>query len=157
MERFMSVFRRFAPALSLASLTLVLLLAFSNLALWRQMQALDNRPLPKTFHLVNLAGTDVSPGASGVLVITGDGEYGTLVVDNLQHLSLEQQYQLWLIRDGKRTSGGVFSVSGEGYAALEISAPMPLATYQSFGITVEPYGGSPGPTGERVLGGSLSY
>jgi hypothetical protein len=43
------------------------------------------------------------------------------VVDHLGALSPEQQYQLWLIQDGKRTSGGVFSVSSEGYASLVIA------------------------------------
>jgi anti-sigma-K factor RskA len=31
----------------------------------------------------------------------------------------------------------------------------PLLKFQAFGITVEPTGGSPGPTGEKVMGGEL--
>jgi anti-sigma-K factor RskA len=62
---------------------------------------------------------------------------------------------LWLIQDGQRTSGGVFSVSDEGYGSLWISSPEPLATYSAFGITIEPAGGSPGPTGDKVLGSPL--
>jgi anti-sigma-K factor RskA len=30
----------------------------------------------------------------------------------------------------------------------------PLVDYQQFGVTVEPLGGSPAPTGNKVLGGS---
>ena len=56
---------------------------------------------------------------------------------------------------GQRTSGGVFSVYDEGYGVLKIDAPEPLISYQNVGITIEPAGGSPGPTGERVLGGDL--
>jgi anti-sigma-K factor RskA len=77
------------------------------------------------------------------------------VVDHLGALSPEQQYQLWLIQDGKRTSGGVFSVSSEGYASLVIASPLPLDAYSAFGVTIEPQGGSPAPTGEKVLGGNL--
>ena len=90
-----------------------------------------------------------------MIVMSLDGEYGTLVVDHLPNLEAERQYQLWLVRDGIRTSGGIFSVSEEGYASLIVSSPDPLDSYQAFGITIEPSGGSPGPTGERVLAGQL--
>jgi anti-sigma-K factor RskA len=105
--------------------------------------------------VVNLAGTEFAPDASGIIVISQDGEHGTLVVDDLPDLGPEQQYQLWLIQDGERTSGGVFSVKQGGYAAKVIYAPHPLVDYGSFGVTIEPTGGSPGPTGEKVLGGNL--
>jgi len=36
-----------------------------------------------------------------------------------------------------------------------VQANQPLDTYQSFGITIEPNGGSPAPTGKKVLGGNL--
>jgi anti-sigma-K factor RskA len=49
----------------------------------------------------------------------------------------------------------VFSVSKEGYGALTVAAEQPLNIYSALGITVEPRGGSPGPTGEKVMGGSL--
>jgi anti-sigma-K factor RskA len=61
----------------------------------------------------------------------------------------------WLIENGQRTSGGVFSVSQEGYGSLRVSSPQPLSNYSAFGITVEPVGGSPGPTGNKVLGSPL--
>jgi anti-sigma-K factor RskA len=88
-------------------------------------------------------------------VVSLDGEHGTLVVDGLAALGEEQQYQLWLIQDGQRTSGGVFSVSEEGYGSLWISSPEPLSSYSTFGITIEPAGGSPGPSGDKVLGNAL--
>ena len=57
--------------------------------------------------------------------------------------------------DGLRTSGGVFSVSEEGYGYLEVSSEKPLFDYSEFGITTEPLGGSQEPTGEKVLGGEF--
>ena len=110
---------------------------------------------PGGMQVVAMVGTDAAPAAVGTLVISGDGEYGTLAVDGLAALDPDHQYQLWLIRDGQRTSGGVFSVNPEGYGALWISSPEPLSSYPAFGITIEPEGGSPGPTGDKVLGGSL--
>jgi hypothetical protein len=53
-------------------------------------------------------------------------------------------------------SGAVFSVDEDGYRGLEIESDEPLQDFESFGITVEPAGGSPGPTGDRVLGYNLS-
>lgn len=154
-ERLSNVFRSASPAWGLASLAVVVILLVSNLALWRQVNQLRSNPAATAFRVVNLDGTQFSPGASGMIIMSKNGEYGTLVVDHLGALSPEQQYQLWLIQDGKRTSGGVFSVSSEGYASLVIASPLPLDDYSAFGVTIEPQGGSPGPTGEKVLGGNL--
>ncbi len=152
-ERLSNVFRSASPAWGLASLAVVVILLVSNLALWRQVNQLRSNPAATALRVVNLDGTQFSPNASGMIIMSKNGE--TLVVDHLGALSPEQQYQLWLIQDGKRTSGGVFSVSPEGYASLVIASPLPLDAYSAFGVTIEPQGGSPGPTGEKVLGGNL--
>ena len=78
-----------------------------------------------------------------------------LTVAGLPVLSPEQQYQLWLIVDGQRASGAIFSVNEDGWAKVSVDSERPLAEYGAFGITIEPTGGSPGPTGERVLGHEL--
>jgi len=78
-----------------------------------------------------------------------------LMAQNLPDLDKDHQYQLWLIRDGQRTSGGVFSLSDANEGRLQVFAPGSLLFYDSFGVTIEPAGGSPDPTGEKVLGGKL--
>jgi anti-sigma-K factor RskA len=93
----------------------------------------------------------------GTLVMDHQGDYGTLVVDKLAALDPSQQYQVWLLNGGNRTSGGVFSVNPDGYASLEIMAPKALSQYDSVGITVEPFGGSLAPTGLKVLGGTIPH
>ena len=108
---------------------------------------------PVGMQTIALAGTDAVPGAIGTIVISSDARDGTLVVDGLPSLDDAHQYQLWLIRDGERTSGAVFSVKPDGYGSLWIEGPQPLSSYDAFGVTIEPAGGSPGPTGEKVLGG----
>lgn len=142
-----------APVWGMVSLILIVLLGASNLFLWQRLNRVENDR--NRLATVPLTGTELAPNATGMLVISADGEHGTLVVDRLPVLDASQQYQLWLIRDGKRTSGGVFSVDDEGYGSVWISSPEPLASYQAVGITIEPNGGSPSPTGERVLGGEL--
>lgn len=139
----------------LAGALVILLLVGSNLLAWQRVGSLSSIPEINSFRTVALAGTDNSPGARGVLIISHDGKYGTLVVDDLPELEEGYQYQLWLTNDGNRISGGLFSVSKSGYAAMEIWTKEPLDSFDAFGITVEPAGGSPGPTGEKVMGGGL--
>lgn len=143
--------QRYSPALAAASLVLVLILGASSVALWQQLREVrSEQQLP--FQVVALQGDAAAPQATGLIVISRDGRHGTLVVDDLPQLDEERQYQLWLIKDGERASGGVFSVGRNGYGSLWVSSPEPLAEYTGFGVTIEPRGGSPGPTGEKVLG-----
>lgn len=135
---------RWQPILAL-TLIVVLLAA---LVVWRQ----NNTPPAAQ---IELTPTDVAPGATGLLEVAANGRNATLTVTGLPDLSPEQQYQLWLIQDGQRESGAVFSVSGDGSASVTVTAKRPLTDYAAFGITIEPAGGSPGPTGDRVLGHNL--
>jgi anti-sigma-K factor RskA len=143
------------PAWGVASLALILALVASNVLLWQQVNRPGIAPNGQGMRTLALVSTASAPGASGIVVISTDSEYGTLVVDNLPALDKAQQYQLWLIKDETRTSGAVFSVGRDGYGSVPILAPEPLTYYSSFGITVEPTGGSPHPTGAKVLGGTF--
>lgn len=148
--RLAGLFRAPQLPLRLAGLAVILLLVVSNLGLWQQMNQLLR---PAGFHIVELSGTEQFPDAKGILIISEEGSEGTLVVEHLPELDESQQYQLWLIENGKRTSGGVFSPRESGYGRLWVASPGSLLVYDSFGVTIEPAGGSPGPTGDKVLGG----
>ncbi len=127
----------------------ILILGLSTAFLWIRLTQVEQRiPAPRQFFLT---GTASAPRAQGVILVSSDSQSATLIVENLPDLGGEQQYQLWLIRDGQRVSGGVFSAGPDGYQSVRIAAPRPLWDYSAFGITIEPAGGSPGPTGERVL------
>lgn len=130
---------------------IIIALVLSNIFLWQQL----DEPDPNAWRRITLTGTDEAPLASGIIYISSDGLNGTIIVDQLPQLGQEEQYQLWLILDGQRTSGAVFSVDADGYRGLQIESQLPLEDYESFGITIEPAGGSPQPTGERVLGYNL--
>lgn len=134
----------------------IVVLAASNLLLWQQVQQLQAAPTEAgQMRVVLLSGTDAAPTATGLLIVSRDGESGTLVVDGLSVLGQGRTYQLWLMRDGERTSGGVFTVAENGYGALRLWPDKPLSSYTAFGITIEPEGGSAAPTGERVLAGEF--
>ena len=154
---FSHIFRQTAPVWGGVGLLLILFLAASNFWLWQQVnQIRTDTTSPTLMRTVTLTGTAAAPEASGLVAISLDGEHGSLVVDRLPPLGESEQYQLWLIQDGHRDSGGVFSVGEEGYGSLWVSSPQPLGDYSALGITIEPAGGSPGPTGPKVMGGTLN-
>jgi anti-sigma-K factor RskA len=135
---------RWQPALLLA----VFAVMVGALYFWLQA----NRVQPEQY---KLTATDVAPDAQGAIEVAANGRDATLTVSGLPTLSPEEQYQLWLIVDGQRASGAVFSVAGDGTATVPVESLRPLSEFGAFGITIEPAGGSPGPTGQRVLGYNL--
>ena len=99
---------------------------------------------------------DAATEAYGTLFVAPDATEALLVVDDLPASEPDTVYQVWLVRDGERTSGGTFTVNGGHDAAMIVSAPQPIAAFQALGITIEPApDGSPGPTGPRVVSCSL--
>lgn len=103
-----------------------------------------------------LNGTDAASSATATLYCRPASRTGLLAAANLPVLPEGQAYQLWLIHDGQRASGGLLTVDSSGRGVLTVQAPEPFSAYQSVGMTIEPAAGSAGPTGQRVLSGSLT-
>jgi anti-sigma-K factor RskA len=142
----------FLRPLAILSLTALLFLALLlGSLLLRQGQQVQQ---VGGLQVIALNPTDAAPSAGGMIVMSESGEYGTLVVTGLPQLDEERQYQLWMVYDEVRDTAGVFSVEEDGYGVLYLRAPRPLSDYARFGITIEPAGGSPGPTGDGVLRGT---
>ncbi len=141
--------------LAALGVALILLLLVGNLFLWRQLN-LTLQQTSTPMRVITLNGSQFSPQAIGTLVINPNDQYFTLVVDRLSSLEADKQYQVWLIKGTEHTSAGVFSVDQNGYALLQIQAPMSLSQYDAIGISIEPWGGSPKPTGPNVLHGYLA-
>ncbi|GIV98455.1 MAG: hypothetical protein KatS3mg057_3112 [Herpetosiphonaceae bacterium] len=154
--------RLLVPALGLLA---ALMLVWNLMLQWeirqQQVRAAHNRAL-----LLSLFGdtdarerrleaTDVAPEATGRLWLAPDAGALGLYVDKLPPLPPDQVYQIWLIRDGKRVSGGTFSVDQRGRAWLIVQPEEPLDSFDAVGITAEPEPGSPGPTGPKYLGNTL--
>lgn len=154
-QRIVNFSRKMTPVWAIASFLLIIFLGASNFALRDEVNNFIAEHEAVNLPVINLNGTDVKPDALGVIVVSEDGSHGTLIVDGLPILDESRQYQLWLIEDGTRVSGGVFSVSEDGYGSLWVGSPEKLSSFSAFGITIEPYGGSLGPTGEKVLGSDV--
>ena len=146
---------RLVPVGAIAGLLLILLLTVSNILLWRRAQNAEVFTGPLGMRAVALQNTATAPEASGIVIISADGENGVLVVDKLAQLTENQEYQVWLERDSTETNGGLFAVDEDGYRGLRIVAPESLLTYSAVRVTIEPKGGSSNPTGPEVLTGSL--
>ena len=138
-----------------ASTLLIVILSLTTLNLWRQVNETPPVEPHDQMQAIPLLSPNGASDASGYLLVSGDGQRGAVVVDDLPPLSVDRQYQLWLNRDGQGTSGAVFSVDDEGYGLSWISAPDSIFSYTDAGVSIEPVGGSPGPTGDKVLGCSL--
>lgn len=102
-----------------------------------------------------LRNTEQAPQARGMLMVSRDHNWAILVSEGLAPSQQEMGYQVWLIKDGLRTSGGVFTVDETGYGQLFIRPPASLDEFGGIGVTVEPRAGSPGPTGNKVLDAQL--
>ena len=165
-------FARLSPAVALAALLVslgaALWAASAQLSLDRQVAAhrlLAEQLASRDQMLASLVAPGVAvrelraestaPGARAVLFVNTQSPTALLAATDLPPLPGDRVYQLWLIQDGRRTSGGLFIVDANGRSRLEISAPQPLGAYSGVGVTVEPSGGSPAPTGVRVLAGTL--
>jgi anti-sigma-K factor RskA len=146
---------RLLPVWGLASLCLLIGLVGSNLFLWQRLNQLPVGTTSLGMRAVPLSASVAGSTATGFVLISADGEDGALVVDGLPPLEEGKEYQLWLIRDGQRTSGAVFSTDENSYGGTRIRAPRSLLDYSAVGITIEPEGGSPSPTGTQVLSGPL--
>jgi anti-sigma-K factor RskA len=146
---------RLLPVWGAISLLLILALTIVNLALWHRLDRLESITSPGGMRAVALKPSGAAPNASGFVLIGADGRNGALVVDRLPPLDSARQYQLWLIRDGQKINGAIFSTDEAGYRGVRIEAPESLLNYSAVDITVEPAGGSPQPTGDLMLSGPL--
>ena len=96
------------------------------------------------FHPVALAGTKTAPAAHARVFFNVATHKVYVDVRSLPALPADKQYQLWALDKGKPIDAGVLTVataSGEGLQHMK-----DIASAQTFAMTVEPLGGSAGPT-----------
>ncbi len=103
---------------------------------------------------VNLDGMDASRSAFGSVVTKPDKSAGMLYVYRFPMAPEGKEYQLWGLRDGlPPVSLGMFTVSPDGTAMLNMKS-IPESTHiVGFSVTIEPIGGMPQPTGALYVKG----
>jgi hypothetical protein len=103
---------------------------------------------------VRLTGTAAAPNASGYAILA-EGNRLIFTAGSLPNLKNGKVYQLWLIR-GKNpgiVSGGIFE-GGTDQVTIEFTDPAMLSGVKALAVTDEPKGGSPLPTGHKMLIGT---
>jgi anti-sigma-K factor RskA len=143
------------PALAAMAAVFIVALAVGNILQLAKAPPTQPQARPGKLATATLAGTEQAREAYGTIVLDPKDNKGVLAVNGLPALDAQHQYQLWLIRDGQRRSGGVFSVDAEGYGSLLLTVPADFRDFRSFGISIEPLGGSQAPTGPKVMSGTL--
>lgn len=168
---FANIFERFPIGQVVSTVALLLLLGlniFSSLQirelrqeqttlaerLYQDQTAIAMLAYPSTQALPVRADVE---NIAGSLLVDKDKRVAVLVLWNLPKVEAWQTYQVWLIdSEGGRTSGGLFKpLEDQGYTTATIWSTQPLEQYVGIGVTIEPEGGSEGPTGSRVLGVDL--
>jgi len=143
------------PALTAIAAACAVALGAGNLLQWKGVLQPSVHGLQSRLTTAVLSGTGDARGAYGTIVLDPADNKGVLAVTGLRGLDKLHQYQLWLIKDGQRRSAGVFSPDAEGYGSMLLSVPPDFKDFRSFGVSIEPWGGSAAPTGLRVLAGTL--
>ncbi len=92
-------------------------------------------------------------GVSGSLLVDKQRNLVAVFAWNLASPPAGKTYQMWLIDpQGNRTSGGFLELEpGYPFVMAVVHSPQPLTNFTGFGVTLEPVGGSPAPTGPRIL------
>lgn len=100
-----------------------------------------------------MKGRPFAPAATGTIRFKPDGMLGVLEARGLPTLASDKVYQLWLVYpDNTRDTGALFNATNaDGTTTVVVFAQKPFSSYVHFGISVEPAGGMPGPTGPGAL------
>ncbi len=106
---------------------------------------------------VSLEGIEPNGQAFGKVVLDPDLGAGVVYMYRLPQTPEGMEYQLWVMREGKPTSAGVFTVTENGSAMLrmdELADPTGIASFQ---VTIESEGGEISPTGMMYLTGPVLH
>lgn len=112
--------------------------------------------VPLVWYDVTAAGPQAGQ-ATGFLCAQKTGRLAWLIVQDLPALPAGTTYQAWLSNGSQRVNAGTFTVDdkGRGFLTIRLSDTEPLEHFSTLGVTEEPNGGSPNPSGQRYLSASL--
>ncbi len=108
--------------------------------------------------LVMMSGMEVNPNGYGKVIWDSESNRALLQVSNLPAVPSDKDYQLWIIKNNKPVSAGVFAVNDpqkDSFFKIEEMAAGERAA-DAFAITMEPKGGMPQPTGDMYLMGNMN-
>jgi hypothetical protein len=105
---------------------------------------------------VDLAGQTVAPASSARAFVSRQSGMA-FTASQLPALSPDKAYQLWVIPQGSApVSAGLLKPDATGHATLFYPVPPDMPPPAVIAVTVEPAGGVPAPTGDKVLVGAVA-
>ena len=116
-----------------------------------QINAKLPQATPSAVMTISLKGTDVQPQAQGQLIVDPNSESAVLVIAGLDQLEAGKTYQVWLIDGGTPVSAGLLTVDENGQGLFIVTSEAAIGSFNALGISIEPEGGSPQPTGDIVV------
>lgn len=107
--------------------------------------------------MLALAGVELGSSAYGKILWDPVKRSAVLQVSNMPAEPADKQYQLWILKEKKYISVGVFDVTKQNDHLLQVMT-LPVGEKQEiegFDVTLEPRGGSTQPAGAVYLRGSI--
>lgn len=110
----------------------------------------------KEIHISIMNGLQVNPVGYGKIIWDPEKKSAILQVSNLPAVPADKDYQLWVIKDKKPISAGVFAVTDRepSFFKIENLAAVNPKEINAFAVTLEPKGGLPQPTGDMYMMGT---
>jgi anti-sigma-K factor RskA len=103
---------------------------------------------------IDLAGQTTAPRASARAFWSRRSGM-VFAARSLPPLPSNRVYQVWVVAGPRPISAGLLRPDPNGNATVHFSTPPDIPTPQAVAVTLEPEGGVPQPTGDRVLMGAV--
>lgn len=98
-----------------------------------------------------IAGAEDFENVVGRFVLADNRQQAVLELNNLPHME-EKSFQLWLTEGGVDKVSAALIEANRDKTLLLVNIPVKWESIEAIGMTVEPKGGSPAPSGARVFG-----
>lgn len=97
------------------------------------------------------AGNGQATGATAAVLWMPNDSRAVLIVSQFPVIEADRVFQGWVTRGTTIQSIGTFQVNADGSGALVFDAALLEGAFDALGVTIEPEGGSDGPTSPPVV------
>ena len=132
-------------------------LAESEVATLRESAGFQTLVFQPGSRMTHLAAEEIARGSDACIVWNPHSGEAVLVAAGLAPPPEGKAYELWVISGGlPPIPAGVFRVDEGGKVVFRMPPLREVSGVKAFAVTLEPEGGTPSPTGPRVLTGLVS-
>ncbi|MFD1038442.1 anti-sigma factor domain-containing protein [Virgibacillus byunsanensis] len=129
-------------------------LTYTNVQSANNQPSTPNQPAEIMTSLNLTSSNDTMRDAGGYAYVVKDNQVKKLVVhvNGLPKLKGSEIYQVWMLKDGKRTNAGMFNTNDSGSGVLTYTLSDDEDDFENIGITMEPDQNNTQPEGKKVVG-----